>query len=178
MGGGWASFELMQALGHTSPVGVLLRDRDGGEVRVGRDGEPVVRYRLSTFDRDHLRRGVDGAAELLEAAGARRIFSSHARWVGYEPGRGGDRRRFMRDADASGYAAGRIQLLGFHLQGSARIGGSPASSACDPTGQTWDVRDLYVSDGSALPTATGVNPHISIQSVAHMNARGLAARLT
>jgi choline dehydrogenase-like flavoprotein len=176
--GGRASYELMQALGHIAPVGVLLRDRDGGEVRVGRDGEPVVRYRLSTFDRDHLRRGVDGAAELLEAAGARRIFSSHARWVSYEPGRDGDRRRFMRDADACGYAAGRIQLLGFHLQGSARMGGSPASSACDPTGQTWDVRDLYVCDGSAFPTATGVNPHLSIQSVAHMNARGLATRLT
>jgi long-chain-alcohol oxidase len=176
--GGRASYELMQALGHIAPVGVLLRDRDGGEVRVGRDGEPVVRYRLSTFDRDHLRRGIDGAAELLEAAGARRIFSSHARWVAYEPGRDGDRRRFMRDADACGWAGGRIQLLGFHLQGSARMGGSPASSACDPTGQTWDVRDLYVCDGSAFPTATGVNPHLSIQSVAHMNARGLAARLT
>jgi long-chain-alcohol oxidase len=84
----------------------------------------------------------------------------------------------MRDADTCGYAAGRIQLLGFHLQGSARMGASPASSACDPTGQTWDVRHLYVCDGSAFPTATGVNPHISIQSVAHMTARGLAARLT
>jgi choline dehydrogenase-like flavoprotein len=176
--GGRAHYELMQAFAHTTPVGVLLRDRDGGEVRVGRDGEPVVRYRLSPFDRDHLRRGIDGGAELLEAAGARRIFSSHARWVGYDPGRDGDRARFMRDADACGYGAGQIQLLGFHLQGSARMGGSPATSACDPTGQTWDVRDLYVCDGSAFPTATGVNPHISIQSVAHLNARGLAARLT
>lgn len=29
-----------------------------------------------------------------------------------------------------------------------------------------------------VPDRTGVNPHFSIQSVAHMNARGLAARLT
>jgi choline dehydrogenase-like flavoprotein len=40
------------------------------------------------------------------------------------------------------------------------------------------VRDLYVFDGSAFPTASGVNPQISIQAVAHMGARGLAARLT
>jgi len=176
--GGRAHLELMQAMSHTCPVGVLLRDRDGGEVRVGRDGEPVVRYKLSAFDRGHLRRGLDGAAELLERAGARRIFSSQAGWVSYDPGRDGDRRRFMADADACGYDAGRIQLLGFHLQGSARMGGSPQTSACDPTGQTWDVRDLYVCDGSAFPSATGVNPHFSIQSVAHMNARGLAERLT
>jgi choline dehydrogenase-like flavoprotein len=69
-------------------------------------------------------------------------------------------------------------MLGsFHIMGSARMGGSPAASACDPTGQTWDVRDLYVLDGSAFPTASGVNPQISIQAIAHMCARGLAARL-
>ena len=70
--------ELMQALPNTMPIGVLLRDRDGGEVRVGKDGQPVVRYRLSEFDAKHMRAGVDGAAQILEAAGARRIFSSHS----------------------------------------------------------------------------------------------------
>ena len=168
---------LMEALPYTCPVGVVLRDRDGGEVKTGRDGEPVVHYTLSEFDKANMRRGLEGAAELLEAAGARRIFSSQARWVSYEPGRNGDRAGFMADADACGYDAGRIQLLGFHLQGTARMGDSRATAACDPTGQTWDVRDLYVCDGSAFPSAVGVNPHFSIQSVAHMNARGLAARL-
>ena len=168
---------LMEALPYTCPVGVVLRDRDGGEVKTGRDGEPVVHYTLSEFDKANMRRGLEGAAELLEAAGARRIFSSQARWVAYEPGRDGDRAGFMADADACGYDAGRIQLLGFHLQGTARMGDSRATAACDPTGQTWDVRDLYVCDGSAFPSAVGVNPHYSIQAVAHMNARGLAARL-
>ena len=168
---------LMEALPYTCPVGVVLRDRDGGEVKTGRDGEPVVHYTLSEFDKANMRRGLEGAAELLEAAGARRIFSSQARWVSYEPGRNGDRAGFMADADACGYDAGRIQLLGFHLQGTARMGGSRATAACDPSGQTWDVRDLYVCDGSAFPSAVGVNPHISIQAVAHMNARGLAERL-
>ena len=167
--GGRAHFELMEALPHTCR-GIILRDRDGGEVRVGRDGEPVVRYRLSGYDKGHLRRGLDGAAELLEAAGAHRVFVPCAVEQN-DPGRDGDRQRFMRDADACGYEAGRIQLLGFHLQGSARMGGDPESSACDPGGQTWDVRDLYVCDGSAFPSAVGANPHFSIQAAAHMTAR-------
>jgi choline dehydrogenase-like flavoprotein len=84
----------------------------------------------------------------------------------------------MADADAAGYGAGELALGSFHIMGSARMGGFPSISACDPTGQTWEVRDLYVFDGSAFPTASGVNPQISIQAVAHMGARGLAARLT
>jgi choline dehydrogenase-like flavoprotein len=169
--------DMMRALAHTIPVGVLLRDRDGGEVRVGRDGHPVVRYRLSDYDARHMRTGLDGAARILEAAGARRIFSSHARWVAYEPGQSGDRERFMREADAAGYGPGRCTLFSFHIMGSARMGGSPATSACDPDGQTWDVSDLVVCDASAFPTASGVNPMVSIEAIAHMNATRLAARL-
>ena len=175
--GGRAHRELMAALPFASPIAALVRDRDGGEVRVGRDGQPVVRYHLSDYDLGHLRTGLDGAAQIHEAAGAKRIFSSHNRWVAYEPGRDGDRARFMADCDAAGYGPGQCMLGSFHIMGSARMGGSPASSACDPTGQTWDVRDLVVCDGSAFPTASGVNPMVSIEAIAHMNARGLAARL-
>jgi long-chain-alcohol oxidase len=175
--GSRAHYELMEGISNTVPMGVLLRDRDGGQVRVGRDGEPVVRYRLSDFDIRHLRTGMEGAAELLEAVGARRIFSSHAKWVAYEPGRRGSRQQFMSDADAAGYGAGQVALNSFHIMGSARMGGSPETSACDPTGQTWEVRNLYVLDGSTFPTPSGVNPQISIQAIAHMSARELAAKL-
>jgi choline dehydrogenase-like flavoprotein len=171
-------FALMEGLPNLGGLGVLVRDREAGEVRVGRDGEPIVRYRLSQFDAGHMRTGIDGSAQLLEVTGARRIFSSHTKWVGYEPGSSGSREQFMADADVAGYGAGQITLGSFHIMGSARMGGSPATSACDPTGQTWDVRDLYVCDGSSFPTASGVNPQISIQAIAHMSARGLAARLT
>jgi long-chain-alcohol oxidase len=170
--------ELLEGLTNTVPIGVLVRDRDGGEVRVDRDGHPVVRYRLSDFDAGHLRTGMHGAAELLEATGARRIFSSHSRWVSYDPGRSGSRGQFMADADAAGYGSGQVSLNSFHIMGSARMGGSPTMSACDPTAQTWEVRDLYVLDGSSFPTASGVNPQVSIQAIAHMSARGLAARLS
>jgi long-chain-alcohol oxidase len=180
--GPWRSaaehFRLVEAISNTAPIGVLVRDRDGGEVRVGRDGEPVVRYKLSSFDAGHLRTGIDGAAQMLEAAGARRIFSSHTKWVSYDPDRTGSHAQFMSDADAAGYGSGQCVLNSFHIMGSARMGGSPATSACDPTAQTWDVRDLYVLDGSSFPTASGVNPQISIQAIAHMCARSLASRLS
>ena len=39
-----------------------------------------------------------------------------------------------------------LSLYSFHLMGSARMGASPETSAADPAGQTWDVRNLVVAD--------------------------------
>jgi choline dehydrogenase-like flavoprotein len=176
--GGEAHRELMQALPHTAGIGVLLRDHGRGEVRVGRDGEPAVRYAFTPEDVEHMRTGIAGGAELVEAMGARVIYSSHSKWVAYEPGRHGDRVSFMRDADACGWGPGQSQPVSFHIMGSARMGASERDSVCDPSGETWAVRDLYVFDGAAFPTATGVNPMVTIEALSHMNASGLAARLT
>jgi choline dehydrogenase-like flavoprotein len=175
--GGRQHAALMQALPYTAGMGVLLRDHGVGEVRTGRDGEPVVRYKLTGEDVDHLRAGVRGAAQITEAMGARRVYSSHSRWVGYEPAVDGDLDSFMRDADACGWGAGQAQIVSFHIMGSARMGGSPADSVCDPAGQVWNTPGLYVFDGSAFPTASGVNPMVTIEALAHMNSRALAAKL-
>ncbi len=172
------SLDLAQRYSHVAPLFPLVRDRDGGEVVVGRDGEPAARYRLSRYDLRHVRAGFVGAARILEAAGAKRIVSTHAKPVVWEPGRGGGAGRFLADADARGWEPNRVLYASAHVMGTARMGGSPASSACDPTGETWEVSRLAVCDGSTLPTASGVNPMISIAAVAHMNASALAARLT
>jgi long-chain-alcohol oxidase len=175
--GGRPHAELMQAMPYTGGLGVLLRDHGIGEVRTGRDGEPIVHYKLAPDDVEHMRRGLRGAARVVEAMGARRIYSSHSKWVAYEPGGSGDVDGFVRDADACGWGAGQAQIVSFHIMGSARMGGSPADSVCDPSGQVWEMPGLYVCDGAAFPTATGVNPMVTIEALAHMNARGIAAKL-
>jgi choline dehydrogenase-like flavoprotein len=175
--GGRHHAELMQALPYTTGCGVLLRDHGVGEVRAGRDGEPIVRYKLTPDDVERMRRGIRGAAQIVEAMGARRVYSSHAKWVAYEPGTSGDLGSFMRDADACGWGAGQAQVVSFHIMGSARMGASPIDSVCDPAGQVWSTPGLYVFDGSAFPTASGVNPMVTIEALAHMNARALAAKL-
>jgi long-chain-alcohol oxidase len=172
----WRSAEqyrdLASGLGRYGVVGVLLRDSSSGEVRVGRDGEPIVRYALNEKDRRHVRAGIDGAAQILEAAGAHRIMSAQSRFVSAER-----REDLLSAADTAGYQPGRCVYYSFHLMGSARMGGSASSSACGPEGETWDVRNLVLCDGSTFPTASGVNPMVTIEAIAHMNAAALAARL-
>ena len=80
-------------------------------------------------------------------------------------------------ATAYRFGPGRGALYSFHIMGSARMGGSAELSAAGPDGETWEVRNLVVADGSAFPTASGVNPMITIEAIAHLNARRLAARL-
>ena len=123
-----------------------------------------------------MRRGVDGGAQILEAAGAEWIASSHQRLVAYEPSRS-SRAEFVRAADAVGYGPGRCVFYAFHLMGTARMGGSAATSACDHEGNLWGVDRITVVDGSAFPSASGVNPMVTIEAIAHMNASRLAARL-
>lgn len=169
----------MVELKHTLGVAVIVRDRDpGGTVRVGRDGEPVVKYQLSPRDTDHLIQGLVGGARIAEAAGADWIASTHHRGVSYEPGRRSSIAGFEADLRAAGAAPATMALAALHIMGTARMGGSATTSAVDPDGQTWDVPGLYVADASCFPTASGVNPMISIESIAHMTATRLAARLS
>jgi choline dehydrogenase-like flavoprotein len=37
------------------------------------------------------------------------------------------------------------------------------------------VRGVWIGDASALPTATGTNPMITIMALAHRNAQAIAA---
>ena len=80
--------------------------------------------------------------------------------------------------DRAGWDNGQVSLFSFHIMGTARLGASPKQSATNPDGETWEVKNLYVMDGSSFPSASGVNPMISIEAIAHRNAQVLAAKLT
>jgi long-chain-alcohol oxidase len=172
-----AHLATMKELGHTTAVGVITRDRDSGSVTVGRDGEAVPRYRLSAFDAAHMQAGVEGAAMILAAAGARRVFSAHQSGAAYEPGRSGTYEEFVAACRGAGYEPGRCAIAALHIMGTARMGGDRKTSGTDPDGVTWEVPNVVVADASCFPTASGVNPMISIEAVAYMNAMRLAARL-
>ena len=169
-------WELMRNLRHTGGFGILQRGRDPGEVAVGKDGLPTPIWHLSDFDREVLRTGLDGLAQILEAGGARRIYTTHAGWVSYDPGKE-PREKMMEAADACGWGPAQVTLGTFHLMGTARMASSRESAVCDPNGEAWDARNLFVVDGAVLPTALGVNPMITIEAAAHKIARGMAARL-
>jgi choline dehydrogenase-like flavoprotein len=146
------------------------RERSSGEVRLGADGRPRIRYRLSGVDRGRLLRGVEAAARIHFAAGASEVATLHAELC---------RMRSPAELGAlARRAAGPNQLgvLSAHLNGTCRLGTDPRTSGCTPDGERHGAPGIYVADGSLLPTAPGVNPQETIMALASAVAERVAAR--
>lgn len=62
-----------------------------------------------------------------------------------------------------------------HLVGGARMGNDPRSSVVDRFGRTHDIPNLFVCDGSILPTQGSANPGLTIQALAARTADYLIA---
>lgn len=63
-----------------------------------------------------------------------------------------------------------------HAVGTLRMGRDPAASVVDDVGRFRGVENLYVTDGSVMPTSSGVNPSLTIAALALRTARGIAER--
>jgi len=57
-----------------------------------------------------------------------------------------------------------------HLVGACRMGSDPRTSVVDRFGRTHDIINLFVCDGSILPTQGAANPGLTIQALAARTA--------
>lgn len=185
-GAGSTAFPWLSSAHHRDMLGryknvsfcaVLPRDTTGGRVRVAKDGAPRIDYKLHRDDERRLAEGVIRAARVIEAAGAREIFSLHPQMFSYSPGPGA-LERWSEQTRQAGYGGGRTTLFSYHQMGSCSIGTNPATSAVGPDHETHEVRNLFVVDGSNFPTASGVNPMLSIYGFATRAATVIAGRLS
>lgn len=56
------------------------------------------------------------------------------------------------------------------LVGGARMGNDPSTSVVDAFGRTHDIPNLFVCDGSVLPTQGSAKPGLTIQALAARTA--------
>lgn len=168
--------DAMARLPRTTLIGILLRDRFGGRVRINGQGAPVVDYSLARYDQAHLWRAVQEGSRLLEAAGAREISVPQSAPNGYRPADGSAARtRWLEGVRGRGLGANQMLLVTFHQMGSCRMGGNRSTSVVNPENEVWDVPGLYVADASVFPSASGVNPMLTIMGIAH-RAAGIVAQ--
>lgn len=155
---------------------VLPRDTTPGRVRIGRNGRPRISYKLRHDDERRIAEGVVNAAKVLDAAGAREIYSPHPGFLSYGAGAPGAHEAWAAETRRRGY--GDVTFLSYHQMGSCRMGVDPTTSAIDANNESHEIAGLFVTDGSAFPTASGVNPMLSIYGIANRAAKKIAARLS
>jgi choline dehydrogenase-like flavoprotein len=73
-------------------------------------------------------------------------------------------RNVLREAGAT--TVRWTSLISTHVQGTCRMGSDPERSVVDSDGQSWDVKRLYVGDGSLVPRTLSVNPSLTIMALA------------
>ncbi len=64
----------------------------------------------------------------------------------------------------SGSVYGNGVRIANHVLGGCRFGSTRQQSVLDPKCRVWDADNLYVTDGSFMPTSGGANPTLTIQA--------------
>jgi choline dehydrogenase-like flavoprotein len=152
---------------HLAVFGGMIHDEGGGRVRRWLGREPLVTYRMAPEDRPRLVRCIELLGRMAFAAGAREVAM---------PIFGTDTIKSEREIDdfvARPPKMQRIECTAFHPLGSAKMSVDPRSGVVKETGETWQVDNLFVIDGSVLPTSIGVNSQLPIMGVAHKLATGM-----
>jgi choline dehydrogenase-like flavoprotein len=151
---------------------ILTRDKGEGTVTIDRDGEPVLNYVVSVYDRKHLMHGLRQAARAHFAAGAQSIITLHNKRTRIDRPEGGavseqQFREYDRQVERHGMGPNRVMMFTAHQMGTCRMGADPTKAVVDANHEVYGVKGLYVCDGSVFPGASGVNPMLSIMGLAH-----------
>ncbi|HEY7151027.1 MAG TPA: aldehyde dehydrogenase family protein [Solirubrobacterales bacterium] len=152
----------------------LTRDHGHGRVTVDGAGNAVPHYALTDdVDVRNFRRGLAELIRLHDAAGAEQIISGGRKAPIWE--RGDDLEAFIGAVTAHSLAPREYAVFTAHQMGSCRLGNDPATSVADPWGQLHDIKGVWIGDASAFPTASGVNPMLTIMALARRTAGAIAA---
>ncbi len=148
-----------------------VRAEARGSVRaspLGSAAPPTLRYEPTRSDTERLRRGILELARLHFAAGAEAVMPG----VHGLPTRlGPDQLALIAEAPLDNRCWTWVLT---HLFGGCVMGADERRSVVGPDLSVRGVDGLHVVDASCLPTTLGVNPQLTIMSVARLVAERLA----
>ena len=75
------------------------------------------------------------------------------------------------------YSAGPVKNTGWHILGTTKMGDDPKNSVVNKFGESHDINNLYIFDGSVFPTSSSVNPANTIQSLSLFFSEKLKERI-
>jgi choline dehydrogenase-like flavoprotein len=141
-------------------TGVLVGSESNAEVRRAGLTKREIRYKPTKSDLETLIDGLILAGEIYFEAGAQSImpntFDYHEykslkdlRWLKHN----------IKDSEDIGLGTG-------HPQGGSVLSATKSRGVVDPEFKVYDYNNLYVCDASVIPGSVGVNPQITVMTLA------------
>jgi choline dehydrogenase-like flavoprotein len=171
---GKAFVEEVEHYQQTAYFGFMIKDKTRGKVfQPWFLKFPILWYWINKEDREQLFLGVKTLASFYLKAGAKEIYMTGN--AGIPP------IKSMEELEALFKKKRKIRellLTAYHPLGTARLGVNKKQGVCDTDHKVFDWENLYVMDGSSVPSSLGANPQVTIMALASRAARKLAEELT
>ncbi|TSJ39361.1 GMC family oxidoreductase [Mucilaginibacter corticis] len=169
---GWFDqhFNNMLHYGNMACTGVLVGTASNAEVKIaglfGRD----INYVPTEDDFESLMTGLEKAAEIYLTGGAERVMPNTFDYYEYKTV-AELKENFRKNIKASP----DISTGTGHPQGGNVMSNDPATGVVDENFKVYGYDNLFVCDASVFPTSLGVNPQITVMSLAHYAGPIIAA---
>jgi choline dehydrogenase-like flavoprotein len=144
---------------HLAMFGGLIHDDAGGRVWKIPGREPLMTYHVARDTRPRFATALRKLAEGYIAAGAEELYLPVLGHPAVTPDE-------FRRLDVEKLPLRKWEVSSQHPMGTCRMGADAAHSVVNEWGQTWDVQNLTIVDGSTVPTSLGVNPQLTIMALA------------
>jgi len=157
--------EFLEKYDYSAVAGVLIQDEANGTVSLNWSNDAVVDYILSDTDGKKLLKGLKTVAEIFFAAGATKVITGHIQKTVLE------NIDDLSLIDERGFGLGSFRLASAHPQGGNRMGVDKKTSVVNSYCRSHDIENLYICDASVFPTSLGVNPQLTVMTIASLAAK-------
>ena len=141
---------------------MIIPKSKGKIVKIPIFNDPLIYYRLAREDKKNLSEGLQLLCKLLFKANAVKLFPcieninpiNNVREIKHIP-------KVLNTVNSN--------LMTIHLFSSCPIGENRKKCVANSYGKVFGFSNLFIADGSMIPTAPGVNPQGTIMAFAHSN---------
>ena len=160
--------ENMRRFRHLTAAGVLVGTKGTARLRPALTGGVDIDYKPAREDVETLVNALKLLCRIYLRAGARRVMPSTFRFHAFtEESQVDQLDEYVKNTSYLSIGSG-------HPQGGNALSEGPGKGVVDPSFRVHGFENLFVCDASVFPTATTVNPQLTVMALAEYAAPGIA----
>jgi len=141
--------------------GFMIKDSNEGSLKFNIKNQPIYSYQLTKTDAQKLKKAITFLAELALDENPIQIFAMVTKQPNIIKSKD-DLNIFTKQE----HVPSDFECMAFHPLGTCRLADSPEKGVCDSNHRVFGTKNIFVCDGSSIPTSLGVNPQLTIMALA------------